>query len=156
MNLFVTAVGALFVFSVASLAFPKDATDTGLLIRYLGILFFLLILALRLFAGAKQRQSLPFALLLFGQVYYILIKGFASLYAKTGIIIHDAQWFEVDRFDYVYFAFITITSLGYGDVAPTPESRPIVVVNVCVGVVINALFVSVLFRAITGRAQGNG
>lgn len=146
-------LGTFLALFVANRFFPEDPEDTYLLVRYLVILLAILMVSARMLFKIGNRQSLLVILMVFGQIYLILVAGFAGLYRKTGIVISGEDWLPPEAFDYVYFAIITITSLGYGDVAPTPESRPIVVANVCVGLVVNALFVSVLFRAVSGGTK---
>lgn len=50
-------------------------------------------------------------------------------------------------FDFLYYSFVTLTTLGYGDVTPlTPRARSLAVLEAIVGV----LFVAVLIARLVG------
>jgi hypothetical protein len=52
--------------------------------------------------------------------------------------------------DYLYFSFITLTTLGYGDILPTnPASKALVIVESITGV----MFVAILVSTLVGRVN---
>jgi hypothetical protein len=88
-------------------------------------------------------------------IYLLLGTLFAFAYGATAAIDSGhffSQGFDGDSSDYVYFSFVTLTSVGYGDLAAADEvGRAFAILEALIGqlylVTIVALFVSNLGRA---------
>lgn len=76
---------------------------------------------------------------------------FLVLHCLFGVLIFSFWIDEMDVLDSLYFSFISITTIGYGDLTPSP-STPfqyfVVVSYLCTGVAIMLVFFSSLQRAV--------
>ncbi len=90
---------------------------------------------------------------LFGAVcVYLLIGGaFAILYLLIDVLQPGAFFMdpayntkgEIDAFEYNYFSFATLTTLGYGDIIPvSPHARALAVFEAIMGVMYLAIIIS--------------
>ena len=65
---------------------------------------------------------------------------------------------ELDPFTYTYFSYVTMTTLGYGDISPvTPLARVLVIIEAMTGMFYLAVIVASLvggMRADAGRLDG--
>lgn len=91
-----------------------------------------------------------------GVVIYILIGlTWAHCYALVGI--YDPESIQGisasindNESDYIYFSFITLTTLGYGDMLPTSSvTKSLVIVEAITGV----MFVTILVSTLVGRVN---
>ena len=56
-----------------------------------------------------------------------LILAFGQIYRLSGLEVPS------DRFDYIYFSFVTFTTVGYGEIVPTGATRLVSIVEAMVG-----------------------
>lgn len=55
--------------------------------------------------------------------------------------------------DSVYFSVVTWTTLGYGDILPSPQAQIFVIIEVLLSPIIMALFIASIVRAIQSRSS---
>lgn len=86
-----------------------------------------------------------------------MFSGFVVLTASTAMLFFEAQSPESqihNLFDAVYWAVITIFTVGYGDITPhTPEGRVITIALVVSGVVVIAFSTSIIVTAFTEKMR---
>ncbi len=121
---------SLFVTSFALYSLNSAVPNSILLtILLLDVLFITRLIGSLLTA---ENISTRFNLIFFALSTIYLIFTFALLYTNTGInagynnVVHDLN-------TSFYFSVVTWTSLGYGDVSPTPDSRLWVMLEVFIG-----------------------
>ncbi len=80
---------------------------------------------------------------LWGQVYIITHHYLPDAFSGIGSINKGAMFFEC-----TYFSFVTLTTLGFGDIAPQrPISQALVILEACSGV----MYLSVLIGRLIGE-----
>lgn len=91
---------------------------------------------------ANTRQVIRFAAL---SITFMIVQilSFALLY-KVGGLNPPANSLELTATDYVYFSAITWTTVGYGDITPTPSSRLITASEAISGYIYMGIFIGVL------------
>lgn len=82
-----------------------------------------------------------FSIFLFGVIFYLFDEG--------GFREEDADRFKT-FWDYLYFSTITITSTGYGDVAPVDQARLFAGIEAILG----NLYIPLSFAVILGKKDG--
>jgi voltage-gated potassium channel len=158
-------VGALVVLTIASSIFHEAGGDA----RYSDPVDLAIMLAF--FVGAAYRSSLQ--VLFSGKVDGNIIAGSLAIFLLFGLIwssayllileffptaftgMEAAPW--VDNFSTAtYFSYVTLTTLGYGDISPIePFSRVIVYLESITGVFYMAIVVASLVGARTPQSQTN-
>lgn len=89
--------------------------------------------------------------------YIFLGMFFAALYAL--IVEFDATSFEFaelapDRYDLFYFSFVTLTTLGYGDIIPASElAKMLAVFEALLGQIYVAIVVAAIIGNFTARSS---
>ncbi|MEK9811209.1 MAG: potassium channel family protein, partial [Candidatus Nanopelagicales bacterium] len=133
------AAGLLAVAVSASLTLAYGATDNLALGAWSSVLNATLLfwsVVLVLVRVARQRVvtiSTVFGALL---AYALLGFAFASVYAAIDLATGDAIFTQgvVPQADYVYFSFVTLTTLGFGDLTPALDIiKRLVVVEALIG-----------------------
>ncbi len=133
------AAGLLAVAVSASLTLAYGATDNLALGAWSSVLNATLLfwsVVLVLVRVARQRVvtiSTVFGALL---AYALLGFAFASVYAAIDLATGDAIFAQgvVPQADYVYFSFVTLTTLGFGDLTPALDIiKRLVVVEALIG-----------------------
>ena len=86
-----------------------------------------------------------------------MFSGFVVLTASTAMLFFESKSPESQIhtvFDAVYWAVITIFTVGYGDITPhTPEGRVVTIVLVVSGVVVIAFSTSIIVTAFTEKMR---
>jgi hypothetical protein len=90
-------------------------------------------------------------------MYIMLGFAFGSIFYLTNILDPNSFASNVERTggipDLIYFSFVTLATLGYGDITPkTPAARSLTVVEALVGMVYLAVFMA---RLVSQRANDN-
>jgi hypothetical protein len=100
---------------------------------------------------ALDRALASAALLLLSPVSIV---GFAVLYREVGLI--DVGGTTVTSLsDALYFSVVTWTTLGYGDIRPSPDARIWAAAEALYGYVVMAFLIAqILYWLDTGRARG--
>ena len=91
--------------------------------------------------------------LFFGLCYVGSIPAYAWLYVTYGCLKGAVR---PDWYDAVYLSVVTVTTLGYGDLVPQPESdmtKVLVSTQALFGVVMIGLFLNALSKQSTQRSQ---
>ncbi|MGE0430694.1 MAG: potassium channel family protein [Planctomycetota bacterium] len=91
-------------------------------------------------------MSWPRYLLLLVVVYSFLVVIFAAAYEATGTLVHayrDAT--SHDFGDSLHFSYVTMTTVGYGDIRPVGVGRVISAVQALVGVILIGIFSAMAF-----------
>ncbi|BEU05291.1 hypothetical protein OAG1_40910 [Agarivorans sp. OAG1] len=128
---YVTGIGFLFTTSVLAF-FSYWFEAEGLVSLYLTIVFCYLVLttwtALKqvLFTGHIDSNKIVGAICIF----LLIGLGWAHLYTILNFWLNDAfngvpkEHWSTQMTDFIYFSFVTLTTLGYGEITPnTPISR---------------------------------
>lgn len=111
----------------------------------------------RLASGIRLLPELLFGKLLFGYgerpvrvliASVVIILLCAVYYTRTGALLYEGQPAEPSFFQSLYFSTITFTTLGYGDIHPSPEglARGVAMVEAVAGGCLMALFVVCLSK----------
>lgn len=121
---------------VASLSLGFLSADVALGWRSLLLAIAQLAALLAILNRVLRHERVTFQTVMGGVAAYALI-GFAMAFAYQGIdLLTEAPFLDglVDRGDYTYFSFVTLTTLGYGDItAATDLAKRLVVVESFVG-----------------------
>ena len=84
--------------------------------------------------------------------------GFLIFIGSTGIYFfeHAANGKQVgDLFDAVYWSIVTVSSVGYGDIAPqTTGGRLVAMALILTGLVVLSFFISIIVSAVNDRMHG--
>ena len=83
----------------------------------------------------------------------ILITIFAIIYQALGLIDGDA--IVTRPLDFLYFSFVTWTTLGYGDLKPSLDSRMFAASEAFLGYLFMGLYIAVIFHWMSARADNN-
>jgi hypothetical protein len=103
--------------------------------------FFLVLMLLN--ESMKKISPIIFCIYGFSTVFLLLM--FTLLYQNTGVSIGD-NYIVKDFYSCFYFSVITWTSLGYGDIFPTKESRVWVMLEVFFGYLHMGVLVGLLLE----------
>lgn len=147
---------ASYIFMLAMIA----VTATGVLSPHIfglwlssaaiviGIILLLLFFASILFAGRGAHRSV-------GDVILVAVSGilplpvhFAVLYRWIGIHLSGSTDLLKDLGSAFYFSVVTWTTLGYGDIVPSVEARPIVIIEATLGYLVMALLIAALVESL--------
>ena len=94
-----------------------------------------------------------------GAVYLMIGLGFGALY-RSLTVMSDGPVFtggaaSVEQLN--YFSFVTLTTLGFGDITPaTPEARALVVIETLIGQLFLATLVARLVSGLRARPMPEG
>lgn len=89
--------------------------------------------------------------LLMGLIWAILYTVIQLKIPGSFINIHDDQWFTLFP-EFIYFSFVTITTLGFGDISPLlPTSRFLVYLEAIVG----QFYLAILVASLVGSHMSN-
>ncbi len=155
------AAGLIAVAVSASLTLAYGATDNLALGAWSSVLNATLLfwsVVLVLVRVARQRVvtiSTVFGALL---AYALLGFAFASVYAAIDLATGDAIFAQgvVPQADYVYFSFVTLTTLGFGDLTPALDIiKRLVVVEALIGQIFLVVLVARLV-SLWARPQDAG
>jgi len=146
--LVVISIGMLaFAFNVVASFRSKDLADKGMLILLiLYALFFFLAIAI-LITKISSRKTVTVDMIKGGiSVYFLLGLFWAILYMIVLRFDPDAlSNIHNEGFDIYYYSFTTLTTLGYGDIAPATEHTKILaILEAVTGPVYLAIFVAQL------------
>ena len=101
-----------------------------------------IVLIISVIAGFLRWASLTSTALVLVACIPFFVFLFALIYANLGLQSTIDQ--PVLETDYLYFSVVTFTTLGYGDLAPTPHARFFAATEALLGYFILSVFVSVI------------
>lgn len=148
--------GTVFVVTVLLLVLAGIAIDlTGLRYLHLLVLLFFFIWAARvaaqqvLFTGSIDGNKIVGAICIYLLIGYIWSLGYlfiAEIAPQAFNGLQQASWHD-NFFDALYFSFVTLTTLGYGDISPAvPVARFLVIMEAVVGM----FYMSILVASLVG------
>ncbi len=109
---------------------------TGMLLRY--------VISDRLIVGDRLQGALS--------VYLLIGVSFSTLYELLEMLAPGSLHFPNGPplwSDHLYYSFVTLTTLGYGDIAPvTPEAQSLAILEAATGVLYVAVLVAWLVSAL--------
>jgi hypothetical protein len=76
---------------------------------------------------------------------------YADVYAELGLL--QGEDIVQDRWDFLYFSIVTWTTLGYGDLRPSPASRLFAASEALLGYITMGLYIGLVFQAVLSRAS---
>jgi len=131
-----------------------DQAEMGFIHLLLMLYFFILTLKLAtqqaLFSGSVTRNSIIGSIcifLLLGLIWVMLYLLVAEFIPNSFTGLEDGSW-QHNFPDFIYFSFVTLTTLGFGDLLPiSPLARFLVYIEAIVGVFYMAIVVSSLVSA---------
>ena len=90
-------------------------------------------------------MSWPRYLLLIVLIYTALVFIFAGGYEATNSVVHAYTPSGHDFGDSVYFSYVTMTTVGYGDIRPVGIGRLIAAIQALIGVILIGIFSAMAF-----------
>lgn len=100
--------------------------------------------------GCLKFPNLRFSLVQLGFLLVTVVTGFASMYIDSGEVTHG-QLALTKQSDAIYFSFVTLTTLGYGEFVPQgPYARNLVVWQLATG----SLLLLGVFPLVLSRVSG--
>lgn len=137
----------------AGVSHPIDAKDTTERNRY----FFLISPSHSLPAkseskpGVSRKGIFASGMRPIGTLHESLNEALSSLDDSPRLLTRAMNGsYKYDRWDFLYFSAITITTVGYGDILPnSTRVRKRVMVEALLGIVLAGLFVSILFAGLS-------
>ena|SRR5882762_4684381 len=78
-----------------------------------------------------------------------MIISYANIYRSFGLV--DGSVAVTNIRDFIYFSVITWTTVGYGDLKPSPESRMFAASEALLGYLTMGLYLSLIFYSIAPR-----
>jgi voltage-gated potassium channel len=158
---FKTGLGLVIsVIFVASMVYFLDQVDLDYIHLIFMLVFFILTLKLSaqqvLFSGQITKNSLVGSIciyLLLAMIWTITFLLLFEFIPDSFSGVKAGPWYENFQ-AFTYFSFVTLTSLGYGDILPiSPIARFLVYMEVIVGTFYMAIFVSSLVGAKMSEQQ---
>lgn len=152
---FNTALGLMFTAIVISATvIVLDFAELEFILLLLMLHFFILTLKLAaqqvLFSGKVTKNSLIGSIcifLLLGLIWVMLYLLLAEFTPNAFVGLNEGSW-QDNLPDLIYFSFVTLTTLGFGDLLPvSPIARFLVYMEAIVGVFYMAIVVSSLVGA---------
>ena len=98
----------------------------------------------------------------FGKAFFILLRAFFPIWGGLAILISlvgvwMARLEGLDISDGLYFAWITATTVGYGDISPTSGlSQFVAIFDALLGITLTGIIVSIALSAAKLSIQKNG
>lgn len=155
--LLIIGLGMLFIFSMWFVA-PRGQHDLGILPSATGLLFYGVV-AYELLVDILSKESRVNMDLINGAISVYLLIGicFAHFYALVFALDPSAfrgiEAGTVTASQFTYFSFVTLTTLGYGDITPlTPVSGNFAILEATVG----QLYLTVLVARLVGMHISQG
>lgn len=124
--------------------------------RLMSLLFFFAVVYLLLSQIVRQRQVTPRVILEAINGYLLLGLCFSMLFALAMWLDKGAFSFPEDQaktmgYNYIYFAFVTMSTLGYGEIVPlTPGAKSLAVLASVTG----QLYLTVVIALLVGKYIG--
>lgn len=152
---FNTALGLIICTAlVSAVVLILDKAEIGFVHLLLMLYFFILTLKLAsqqaIFSGHITRNSIIGSIcifLLLGLIWVMLYLLLAEFVPNSFSGLEAASW-QQNFPDFIYFSFVTLTTLGFGDVLPAnPLARFLVYIEAIVGIFYMAIVVSSLVSA---------
>ena len=98
----------------------------------------------------------------FGKAFFILLRAFFPIWGGLAILISlvgvwMARLEGLDISDGLYFAWVTATTVGYGDISPTSGlSQFVAIFDALLGITLTGIIVSIALSAAKLSIQKNG
>jgi Ion channel len=131
----------------------------GIVVGFAFDLLIVIVLFRRVFAQRQTTSEMIFGALC---IYLLLGFSFANVYHLLGVFAPNAFYLDPtvnlhvipNRFDFVYYSFATITSLGASGIVPvTPQARSFTILEGILGVLYLAVLVARLIAAYRPEAE---
>ncbi|MDD1755297.1 MAG: potassium channel family protein [Methanomassiliicoccales archaeon] len=134
------------------LNFILDSSDILILSRLLSLFVIVLVTFSVFLEVVRSKSPIPRHIIWGAIAVYLMIGlSFAMLYQLTNTITPGSFYFSVDPSamlnfsDFVYFSFVTLATLGYGDIIPlTAQARSFAIIEAITG----SLYLAVLIAKI--------
>lgn len=148
-NLFVATALAVPLVILSWLTF-FDPNQILMILQYIfGIIFYAFSTYLVLHQIIKK-DVITFDIIVGSIAAYLMIGlTWTSIYALIAMLVSDSFKFSVefaqtslDQIDFIYYSFVTLTNLGYGDIVPTSHyTRAFSIIESVAGVMFTAIVV---------------
>lgn len=128
---------------VGSILTDKFMTDTVFHLHIFIRLIFLWLLVILIFKKVFRNQPISFFFRITGSITIYLLIGF--IWANMIFIVNhffpdsfhvsqSVDWQDKNMFNYIYYSFETLTTLGYGDILPiTPLAKTLIILEALIG-----------------------
>ena len=152
------ATAAVLFFAPDVGRFESEVTGAGLLVAVLFISVAPIVIAVGVWRDVHQRRSVTIQALLGVMAIYLLI-GILFAFVYGAIAVVDSAPFYSDGADgdlrrHVYFSFVTLTTLGYGDLAPALTlGRTLAITQALLGQIYLVTIVGVVVGNLGGAAR---
>jgi Ion channel len=83
----------------------------------------------------------------------LLIIIYALIFKRMGLLLGSAK--VEDPADFLYFSIITWTTVGFGDIVPTPSSRMFAASEALCGYVYMGLYLAIVLQVLAGYTKSN-
>lgn len=123
--------------------------DRSYLIACTFALLALILTTLHVFTGPRQ----PALFLVFILLAVVMICGSAKVYLTRGIFSPEQQDGVTRYADALYFSVMTWTTVGYGDIRPSPAARTMTMIEALFGMIYMGLLISYLVSKLVDAAQ---
>jgi len=149
----ILAVPAFYLRVVVPRANPTWFSLVSILLNFAFDTFIVIIIFRRVFARQRANSETIFGALC---IYLLVGFSFASLYGMAEIFQPNSLYFDPhtslhtipNRFDFVYYSFGTMTSLGAAGIAPVSDlARALTIVEAILGVLYLAVLIARLMGA---------
>jgi hypothetical protein len=122
--------------------------EVGAVAMLLIISLFLIGLAIRLLKKTPSVGMAAVGLYLISIGAALMIVAFAESYSHYGLTLTVGKA-DLTPSDYLYFSIITWTTVGYGDLVPTPASRPFAAAEALFGYLYMAVYIGYMLNVLT-------
>lgn len=132
--------------------FVLDSNDVLILSKMLSLLVLILVTFSIFLEVVRSKSPIPRHIIWGAIAVYLMIGlSFAMLFQLTNLITPGSFYYSVDPnavltfSDFVYFSFVTLATLGYGDIIPiTAQARSFAIIEAITG----SLYLAVLIAKI--------